>query len=272
MQKSSFFLFGFALAQAPFAFAQLAPLPPSSLLDGIFVQPIGSNQGAAHWENPACIGAYLNATHNPLGLSWQTTMHSDFAQALNNLEDHGGLLRAIFLGTAHSHGEDFGYSRSGAPHASDSYTLIENLSAPSPTNLAAFGNFADIEFTIPDSISSFDFWLNRADGAYTFLQPGLGSPLPAGNLRWSAAPIYASTWVQSLNGGLGGHTDVATHLVTIDAGPGSSSDAFVMALQVHPSSGGPLTPVPEPSTYGLFSAVAVLGLALRRRFRADRQI
>ncbi len=260
-----------ALTQTPFARAQLTVLPPSSLYDGIGVQPIGGNQGAAHWENASTLGAYRNATGNPLGLTWQTTMHSDFASGLDNLENNAGTLRAIFLGASNSSGNDFGYTLSGAPEGPDSFTLMSGLGATNLPSPAAFGNFADFSFSIGEPVQSFDFWLNCDDGVYSSFQPAA-----SGAVKWASTPLYVSTWLQSLNGGLGAYADVATFLLCIEEtntnpAPGAPADEFVFALQVYVAEGGPLTPVPEPATYGLLGTLGLLGLAFHRRRCASRR-
>lgn len=275
------------------AFAQLSPLPPSSTVDGVSVQSIGVNAGATHWESASTLGAYRFAsdgtlsdpnTHSPdnaLGLNWGTSVNLSALTIMNTINAQGGTVRAIFTGESAGWLNNFGYTYSGIPQSADSYTVFNNIQAASGTPDISFGQHVDIALA-PGAASTFDFWLdgvgaNGPDyvasntefgGVYTAFHAENSNPyISAGNVRWAQSPLMVNTWVPAL----GAYADVGTYLVSfedwrLDRGADGDSNDFMFALQFFSKDGTPFTPVPEPSTYGLIGAVALLGLVARRRF------
>jgi hypothetical protein len=282
------------------AFAQLNPVPYSSNLDGVFVQPIGNNAGALYWGNPAGLQAYQFASNdnlntpkpgtpdNKLGLNWGVAPTGHVASIMNHINLNGGSIRAIFLGESAGWLNDFGYTTTGNPAdvvttpglewTSGSFSLWNDIQAVAPGSGIAFGQYADISLAIGQA-SQFDFWINGANsfstvngpvaspgGYYTAFDPSRGNPAVA-NVRWTQSALTVRNYV---DGTLANDQWAATYLVGFEdvrphAADGDHND-FMFAVQFFDSNGRPFSPVPEPSTYGLIGAVALLGLVARRRF------
>jgi hypothetical protein len=276
------------------AFAQLSTLPPMSTTDGVAVQPIGLNAGPTHWENPATLGAFKFASDDnfaapdPVSLGWTIAPPGSIMSHINSIDADGGTIRAIFTGESAGWLNDFGYTYDGNPaSATQSFTVFKDIQAANTGNGSVninFGDYIDVGFLQSDSAANFDFWLNgvgefglntptptQLGGVYTAIHPTNSTPYVAGQVLWAPSPIFVNTWVQALNGGLGGYTDVATYLVgfddwRLDRGSDADDNDFMFALQFYRADGTPFTPIPEPSTYGLIGAVALVGLIARRRF------
>jgi hypothetical protein len=279
------------------AFAQLSTLPPPSSSDGVTIQPIGMNAGATHWEDPNDLGAYRvasDATSGPtpgnpdsvLGLTWAATPPGGAMAALNAVNAGGGTIRAIFTGETAGWYNDFGYTYDLTPVApgSESYTVLSNVQAVPPSTVT-FGQYIDVALLAGEA-STFDFWLNATDsfttanptppttngGVYTAFRPNNSSPyIGTGNVRWTQSPLMVNTWINATVG----YQDVSTWLVAfedwrLDRGSDNDYSDFIFAVQFFDSNGNPFgnNPVPEPSTYGLMGAVALLGLVAWRRRKA----
>lgn len=284
-------------ALAGSAFAQLSPLPPSSTTDGVSVKSIGLNAGATHWESASTLGAYRFASDgtltdpntqspdNALGLNWASNVNLSAFTILNTINAQGGTVRAIFTGESAGWLNAFGYTYSGNPQGPDSFTVLKNIQSVPPTANTFFGDYVDINLA-PGAASTFDFWLdgvgsNGPDvvasntefgGVYTAIRASNSTPyLLSGNVRWAQSPLMVNTWVPAL----GAYANVGTYLVSVedwrlDRGTDGDYNDFMFALQFFSKDGTPFTPVPEPSTYGLIGAVALLGLVARRRFVAKK--
>jgi len=275
-----------AASLAVSAYAQLSPVPGT---EGLTLNP-----GQAPWAGSE-LGDYYFATDNNLGtpnmhspdnvdgISWQHTTNTDVTNALSSLSSNGGgTIRSIFVGESAGWKNNFGYSYDGNPSsATNSFSLFNNIQAPgNPAN----GTYADIVLTAAQA-STFDFWLDAVGnqpggafgGVYTAINQTNSSPYIApGNVLWASSPIQVPTFVQSLNGGLGGWENVSTYLVGFEDWRLDSNQVdkdyndFVFAIQLFDKDGTPFTPVPEPSTYGLIGAAALLGLVARRRFASKK--
>jgi hypothetical protein len=280
------------------AYAQLNPLPPSSTTEGVSVTPLAGspNAGITHWEDTADLAAYkfasdgtenvpnMDSPDNKLGLSWSSAPNGNIALALNSITAKGGAIQAIFTGESAGWYNDFGYTYSGTPQGPNSYTVFSDIQAVGGAGIL-FGDSIFLNFS-PGEAANFDFWLNGVGamgnpnpvpptangGVYTVFNPLNSNPYnPPGNVKWAQSPIFVNTWVQALNGGAGGYADVATWLVGVEdwnlaTGSDGDSNDFMFALQFFREDGTPFTPVPEPATYGLIGAAALLGLVARRRF------
>lgn len=285
-------------ALAGSAFAQLHPVPPPSSTDGVNVDSIGANAGLTHWENTSSLGAYRFATDdnlgtpnmgspdNILGLSWSSNVNSNVTSFMNTINTQGGSLLIAFVGESQGWHGDAGYTRSGdAQDLSNSFSIFNNIQAAGPTPNVAFGDNVRIQLN-PGEASSFDIWANgtgqmgdanpfpTADGGYytAFHSTNSVPFISPGNVRWATSPLMVNTWVPALNA----YADVGTYLVgfedwRLDRGADRDFNDLLLAIQFYSVTGTPFTPpVPEPSTYGLIGAAALLGLAAYRRSRGKK--
>jgi PEP-CTERM motif len=259
------------------AFAQLSPLPPTSTL----------TLGAFNFASNG-----TETDPNPTALGWTVNPPPSIMSHIGSITADGGTIRAIFTGESAGWLNDFGYTYGGNPADATSRTVFSDIQAVSPSNID-FGDYFDVKFDNlnKSTAATFDFWLNGvgAEGAangpglaqghggvYTAIHPTNSTPYILGQVRWAPRPLFVNTWVQALNSGLGGYTDVATYLVGFeDVRSGVSyrdgdTNDFMFALQFFRDDGTPFTPVPEPSTYGLIGALALVGLIVRRRFQAKK--
>lgn len=274
------------------AFAQLKPVPPSSSVDGVLSQSIGVNAGASHWESLSGIGAYKFASdsnlntpnmHSPdniLGLSWSTSVNSTVQTIMNNLNSAGGTVRVIFLGESAGWFNDFGYTYSGNPQGPDSYTVYKDMQSYGATPNIHFGDNFSVNLN-PGDASTFDLWLNGVGvmgntnpsptsdgGVYTAFHSTNSQPYVApGNVLWAQSALNVSTW----NTFLGDYANTSTFLVgfedwRLNHNADKDYNDYVFALQFLDKDGRPFSPVPEPSTYGLIGALALVGFVARRRF------
>jgi len=279
------------------AHAQLATIPPPSTADGVPVQNIGLNAGATHWENPSTLANYRvagdtfldpipeGAPDSHLGLIWANGVNSAAASNRASIISGGGTIRAIFVGETAGWHNDFGYTYSGNPNGPLSYSVFNNIQAFGGAPTVSFGQYVDIPFTIGEA-ANFDFWLNGSGsftatnatlptehgGYYTaFNQANSSTFVEGGNALWAQSAIMVNTWVPAL----GAYADVATYLITfedwrLDRGANRDYSDLRIALQFYNANGLPFGPVPEPSTYGLMGAAALLGLVAYRRYKAKK--
>lgn len=272
------------------AFAQLAVLPPPSMVDGNPISSIGLNAGPTHWDDPTTLGRYHLASDATLplpgGLTWANTAPAALTASRTQIGQEGGTIRAIFAGETAGWLNDFGYTYSGQPGDAESFTVFSDIQAPSSVQ---FGDHVNIAL-LPGEADSFDFWFNATDsftadnpppptsngGVYTVFDQTNSRPYFApGNVRFAQSPLMVSTWMPAL----GRYEDVATYLVTIedwrsDRGADRDTSDFIFGLQFFNVRGIPLgdVPVPEPSTYGMIGAVSLLGLAAWRRRKSAPQV
>lgn len=266
-------------------YAQLTPLPPASSTEGVAVQHIGSNGGATHWDSTSSLGAFksfsltdgaANIGTNSLGLNFNASQPSAVQTNLSTVLSSGGTVRAVFLSESAMWRDSFGYSRDGNAAGTQSYTVFAAAEAnpTSATDNVVFGDYVDVNFAAGAN-KAFDFWLSAPGfgdsngGVFTMFDPSKSSSYTApGNVFWAQNSIAANTYVPST----GAYADVQTYLVSfedwrLDRGSDRDYSDFVVGLQFFSPTGTPLTPVPEPSTYSLIGASALLGLALFRRYR-----
>lgn len=284
------------------AFAQMNPLPPSSATDGVLVQPIGLNSGSDHWDNTSSIGAYkpvsttdgtapINTpTYNPLGITFSASLPAIIQSRLETLNTNGGILRTIFLAESAGWHNSFGYTYDGNPaSATQSFTVFESMESNTTeaTQNVTFGDFFDVSLAAGD-LDDFDLWFQGAGtegsdipdpatspgGVYTLFRPENSTPfLAPGNILWAQESVVANTWIAPL----GVYADVETYLVALedwrlDRGSDVDYTDSIFAFQFYTVEGTPFTPVPEPSTYGLIGAGALIGLIWLRRFKRKASI
>ena len=267
------------------AFAQLAPLPGTE--PGVSVNSIGANAGALYWENPLGLLAYKfasddnlgapkpSALDNGLGLSWASSYNGHVASILNKLNAEGGTIRAIFLGESAAWLNDFGYAYDGLPAGTQSYSVWNDIQANQLVPNPEFGAHINLDLQVGEA-SAFDFWLSASNsksavtqppgspgGYYTAFHPANGNP-GTNNALWTQDALNVRNWTP------GGDQWAATYLVGFEDWRLGSADKdyndFMFAVQFFDKNGTPFSSVPEPSTYGLIGAAALLGLVARRRF------
>jgi len=276
------------------AFAQLATLPADSSTDGVTLQNEGVNAGSTHWDSATGIKAYNVASDgyvpvpgtpdSILGLYWGASLPSGLTAALNTVNTDGGTIRGIYTGESAGWLNDFGYTYHKSPvtDPANSFTVAKGIQTVGSPNIS-FGQYVDVNL-LPGEASTFDFWLNAsgrfsngdtvlsAAGVYTAFDATNSDPyLQQGNVRWTQSPIELNTWVAADNK----YEDVSTYLVSfedwrLNAQDDADFSDFILAVQLYDANGTPLggNPVPEASTYGLFGAAGLLGLAALRRRKA----
>lgn len=290
------------MLSASAGFAQLVQLPPPSSDDGVLKSSKGANAGVAHWDSPSGLAAYayasdanlptpnMGAPDDVLGLHWDSSSPSYISRARSQLAVGGGTVRAIFLGESAGWRDDFGYVYGSLANGGRAYTVFSDISAVGPCSNIGFGDYIDIALEA-EEVATFDFWFNAAGGnecflpfwkrgntyaggVYTVFDRSNSDPyLPESALRWSQAPVMASTWIEATRS----YMNVPTYLVGVedwrlDRGSDRDGNDFMFALQFFGRDGTPFSPVPEPSTYGLLGSTALLALGWFRRHRkgADR--
>jgi hypothetical protein len=282
--------------------AQLNPLPPSSLVDGVVSRNIGMNAGATHWDDAQGLAVFkLAADDNKpltsLDMRFGSTLPAAFLAERARINSNGGTIRAIFLGESAGWLNHFGYAYDGVPSSSNSYTAFRDMQAnpgtPYPVNMS-FGNYIDLNLGL-GSASSFDFWLDAvgsdsqanpgsptADGGvYTVFNPAASSPsIPPGNALYLQEPLMVSTWLPAL----GEYRDIATFIVgfedsRMDRPIDADYSDLIMGFQFFVPEGFPyrlqaaaeFAPVPEPSSYACLGAIVLVALMLRRGIAVSRR-
>jgi hypothetical protein len=190
----------------------------------------------------------------------------------------GGIIRTIFLSESAKWTDSLGYTYSGNFAGPQSYTAFAQMEANpasgNPVNIQ-YGNFFDVSLPI-GAESKFDLWYQGENavngGDYTLFHPSNSSPsiLP-GNALWAQQALTVNTW----NPALGAYVDITTYVVgledwRLDGGTDHDYSDAVIAFQLYTLSGTPFAgdAVPEPATYGLIGAFALLGLiAVRKHAR-----
>jgi hypothetical protein len=272
-----------AASVAVSAYAQLSPVPPTEglLVNGPQASWTGSQLEDYYFATDNNLGTpNMGSPDNVDGLSWSHSVNSAVSAALASINTTGGTVRAIFVGESAGWKNNFGYAYDGNAWGANSFSLFNNIQAPgNPAN----GTYADILLSAGQA-STFDFWLdgvgtsnNEFGGVYDAIHQSNSVPdIAPGNVKWATSALQVPTFVQSLNGGLGGVENVNTYLVgfedwRLDNGNVDRDyNDFVFAIQLFDKDGTPFTPVPEPSTYGLIGAAALLGLVARRRFASKK--
>ena len=214
----------------------------------------------------------------------------------------GGIIRAIFIGESAGWLNDFGYTYTGNPQGPDSFTILSNIQAnpgsPYGVNVN-YGDHVDITLGVGQA-SKLDFWLNGVGGdgtanpatptdfggVYTAFNPANSSPYNTpGNVMWTTEALGVSTYIPAYVNKFGelvaAHYEmIDTFLVSFedwrtDKGADLDYNDCMFALQFFTVDGqadanvmaSVMVAVPEPSTYGLFCAAALIGLVIVRRFK-----
>jgi len=279
-------------ALAGTGYAQMTTLPPASSTDGVAIQHIGLNTGVTHWDAPSNISSFrvdsttegtariTTVAYNPIGLAFSTSFPGSIQQTLDTINLKGGIVRTIFLAESATWHDSLGYTYSGAFAGPQSFTAFNQMEAnpasPSTVNVK-FGDYFDVSL-LAGTASKFDLWYQGENatngGDYTLFHPSNSSNSVApGNAMWAQQSLLTNTW----NATVGAYVDITTYLVGVedwrlDRGSDRDYSDAVFALQFYTITGAPdLQVVPEPATYGLVGAAALLALvALRRRSRKSQ--
>jgi hypothetical protein len=244
--------------------AQLTPPPPSSLLDGILISTGAINLPS--WQS-SVLANYQLTPGNPFQTpsAGSTDIYGNVwtsaAPDKNVLNQQAGTLRLVFLGTATKWDGAIGYTYSGSPAAPGTYSLAQLA------DTLSFGNCADINLGVGEP-ASFDLWLSGGDNTFCLFQPGNSLPTSSnGSVLWTRDPLLVSTYSASDQT----FENVATWIASVSEQPANPANPpldYRVAVQFFYSEGHFVDPVPEPSTYGLASALVLGALVLRRCRRA----
>jgi len=200
----------------------------------------------------------------------------------------GGTVKTIFIGESAGSANDFGFIKAGADLSmSSNYTSIVNdvVNTGDASGNIQSGWEAMVNYGAGEQL---DFWLNNPGtfvpgGTYfSFLQNGAGSAFANGDPYAHTKFSWTSVMTEyvDLNGATV-HGNVDTLLIayedlrgpelppggglpTIPPGDADYTD-FIVAFQFLPDQ---LPPVPEPSTYGLMGAAALVALVGYRRWKS----
>jgi hypothetical protein len=180
----------------------------------------------------------------------------------------GGSVKVIFLGETAGWTNDFVYSSSAAPGVfTPLVTDIENNLMP-PFGTIQSGQETQVSYAAGTTL---DFWANSGGpiGEGGLFPAFSGANMYAGSdatvhTRWSTRNVTTTYF----NGSSVVTAEILTLLVGFEDVRSTFTQYYdadyndlVVAFQFLPSQ----TPVPEPSTYGLMGAAALIGVALLRR-------
>jgi hypothetical protein len=265
--------------------AAIAAALSSTLTAQIIPDPTGVNTFAtplyganvANYANafgPAGLNLYIdsNATTAPLDATWT----QGFADTSSFFSATGGTAKVIFLGESAGNLNDFGFIKQGA--ALNNVANYVPLASEIDNNngLIASGWETYVNYGAGEKI---DFWLNSVDGggnSGTYFSFGLnGAPNmfagggAAANVKYKTVSVNT----QYFDGTSVITAPVNTLVVSFEDQRLGATDAdftdFIFAFQFLPTQ---LPPVPEPSTYGLMGAAALVGLVALRRRKAAKKL
>jgi hypothetical protein len=276
----------FAAALASVASAQITPSPtgihtfvaPSAYNATSYYNTLGPGGLKLYYASQANVPSVEVNTWTPV------TQTTDIVPSVPWIAG-GGTVKTIFLGESAGSLNDFGYiSSSSDVNAASSYIPLEtDINNPSSitSGFESLANYGAGE--------QLDFWLNNPGGPvaggtyFSFLLNSVGSAF-AGNdpythvkFKWvnvnTEYVVNSTTTTGSVATLLIAFEDLrgpelpqGGGLPTIPPGDADYTD-FIVAFQFLPTQ----VPVPEPSTYGLMGAAALLGLVGYRRFKASKK-
>ena len=260
------------------AHAQVWTLPPSSLLDGVAVKPVGANTS---WSGPLSLGAYgatgdgdsdrlvPDAADTELGLVWTHALPDSFLAMKDALVARGGTLRMIFVGETAGGRNDLGYTYSGSSQGAGAFTVFAGIQAAGSQPTVSFGQHVDIAFATGQA-SAFDLWFNAVDGGtYNAFNATGGQSAAVGQQFLWANPLPVETWVPSVTT----YANIPTYIVSVEdlrltEGADRDYSDFRFALQFLDANGEALAAIPEPAHFaallGLLAAAGVLVVRWRK--------
>ncbi len=190
------------------------------------------------WQVAGDSSLTYDATSNLEWLDLSLTFNTQIAPTVVQLGT-GGLFEGFRLATATEvHGL---MTNAGVPTS-----LFSDITLPTPTEWASMTNLTNL--------------LGETVGR----QFGPQFNGSRGFVLQNAAPLLVGFYQDlELSDAFGTEVGFNDYALTTDALTGTGSGAGIWL--VRSATTGPITPVPEPSTYGLIGAGALLGLALYRR-------
>lgn len=286
--KTSILAATLAAALASTASAQIMPDPVGI---NTFAAPSAYNAASyAATLGPAGLDLYYasgaNAPSDEVDTWTPVTETSDISPTIPWLVG-GGTVKTIFLGESAASRNDFGYIVNPGADITDPseyIPLATNINNPSATIQSGWESLAHY-----GAGKKLDFWLNNPGthalgGTYfSFLLNTAGSAFADGDPYTHVKFKWTTVLTEYIGeDGLWTTGDVDTLLVAFEdlrgpeLPPGGGvpvippGDAdytdFIVAFQFLPNQA-----VPEPSTYGLMGAAALLGLVGYRRFKASKK-
>ncbi len=261
--------------------AQIVPPFPAGV--DAFVAPSATN--AALWaptDGSALGDLYFDSEGNvpSATISGWSSLPINLTTALgaNPWNPLGGSVHVIFLGETAGWENDFGFVNSSAPGVYNPLiTNIENSSDPlnAPNANILSGDETYVNYGAGQTL---DFFLNSG-GNPADNQGGMFFSFGGANLfAGTDVSTHTKYAVRNVNTNYFNGTSFVTGPVKtlligfedvrsgVSFNDGDSND-LVMAFQFLPTQSNP---VPEPSTYGLIGAAALVGLVIRRRMVAKK--
>lgn len=244
------------------------PLPPTwggdYVIDPYFVPPGPGPEGLSEFDMDTGFEFSLAELGNkPAGITeeggWQNA--ANFALLLLP-ED---VVKITFLGKTAGWSNNFGMNLGGSGVTGPgAYTLWESIVAGSPD----FGSQTGFTQGANDP-SIIDFWLDsnapEHGGTYSMFFPGTSTPSNSGLPYFDYS---ARGRVFNVNDSLS-ETDRSILVLAVEDWRDFDRDFTDMffAIEISDRFGSPEFPVPEASTFGLYGAMMLLGLAVVRRAR-----
>lgn len=293
--KTSFIAAVFAAALASVASAQINPNPSGV---NLFNNPQFFQNNANYFNAFGHAGApngnlYIDSGANvtpPAIVTWNNGV-----APFPTFNPNGGTVKTIFLGETAGNNNDFGYVKFPNVGGITDTSNLSYLATDIENSLLGAGNVksgqeAYVNYGAGETVDFFLYnsgspYVNGGLGAWFVLgQGGLeaylhGQALPGyQHYRWTMQSVW-TRYVNDLGVEVEGFVD--TLLVSFEDFtfaqtdpneappiiiPGADYSDFIFAFQFLPNQA-----VPEPSTYGLMGAAALLGLVGYRRFKASKK-